>query len=124
MQQVNAFIAAHDKDVRAQQGYGISPRWTGPQAKFVNAREFQRVSIPTGRRSMASEWVLEFAADGTVKKAEPFDALPNFIAANSHHGLVAQFETESAGNGAPERFALKTVDLKKSDWPLGPTITR
>jgi hypothetical protein len=23
-----------------------------------------------------------------------------------------------------ERFALKTVDLKKSDWPLGPTLTR
>ncbi|HEY8009743.1 MAG TPA: hypothetical protein VIE67_01940 [Rudaea sp.] len=66
----------------------------------MNAKEFRRVNIPTGRRSMASEWVLEFTADGSVKKAEPFDALPIFIAANSHHGLVTQYETDNAGNAA------------------------
>jgi hypothetical protein len=124
VQQVNAFIGAHDTDVRAQLWRdGISPRWAGSPAKFVNAKSFRRVNIPTGTRNMASEWVLDFAPDGSVRTAMAFDAIPNFVSANSHHGLVAQYETDAASAGQPERYALKTVDLKKADWPLGPTIT-
>ena len=37
--------------------------------------------------------------------------------------LSTTFETDAAGKDQAERFALKTVDLRKSDWPLGPVRT-
>ncbi len=120
---LNQFVAAHDEDVRAQMWHGgISPRWVEEQVRFENAKSMRRIGV-IGKRDMVSEWVLVFADDGSVKSAEAFDALPNFSAANGHHGLVMQYETEAGGQGHAQRFALKTVDLKKSDWPLGPVRT-
>jgi len=119
--QLNAFIAAHDKDVQAGLWRdGIAPRWAGARLKFENARSFRRVQVPI--RDMVSEWVLVFAADGSVKAAEPFDALPNFIKANADHGLVTQYEVARTGAGYADRYALKTVDLRKADWPIGPVL--
>ena len=122
LQQLKAFVAAHDKDVRDQLWReGIAPRWAGRSVKFENAKSFRRVNVNV--HNMISEWVLDFAPDGSVKKAEPFDAIPNFVAANGHHGLVTQYQTDAAGNGQGDRFSLKTVDLKKADWPFGPVRT-
>ena len=117
--QLNAFIAAHDQDVRSGLWRdGIAPRWAGARLKFENAKSFRRVQVPI--RDMVSEWVLVFAADGSVKAAEPFDALPNFVKANADHGLVMQYEVARTGEGNADRYALKTVDLRKADWPIGP----
>jgi hypothetical protein len=123
-QQTNAFIAQHDADVRVQLWQlGISPRWTGAQAKLVNAKDFHRVGIPIGMRDMVSEWVLDFGADGSVKHTEPFDALPNFIQANTYHGLVSQYAVEGAADAPPDRYALRTIELRKGDHFDGPTRT-
>ncbi len=117
--QLNAFVSAHDKDVRAGLWRdGIAPAWTGGRVRFENAKSFRRVQLPI--RDMVSEWVLDFAPDGSVKVAEPFDALPSFVKANAHHGLVVQYEAAAAGGDAKDRYTLKTVDLRKADWPLGP----
>jgi hypothetical protein len=119
--QLNAFVAAHDKDVRAGLWRdGIAPPWSGPRLKFENAKSMRRVNV-AGARNMISEWVLVFAADGSAKSAAAFDAIPNFTLANGHHSLVMQY---AAGAGADERRALKTVDLRKADWTSGPVRTR
>jgi hypothetical protein len=123
-QQVNAFIAAHDADVRLQLWQlGIAPSWTGPQSKLVNAKNFHTVGVPIGIRDMVSEWVLDFGTDGSVKHALPFDALPNFLEANTYHGLVSQYAIEDAGNAAADRYALRTVELRKGDRFDAPTRT-
>jgi hypothetical protein len=117
--QLNAFVAAHDSDVRAGLWRdGIAPHWAGARLKYENARSFRRVQVPI--RDMLSEWVLVFGVEGSVKVAEPFDALPNFVKANADHGLVSQYEAARAERGAADRYALKTVDLRKADWPIGP----
>jgi hypothetical protein len=117
--QLNEFVAAHDKDVRAGLWrYGIAPGWIGARLKFENAKAFRRVQVPI--RDMVSEWVLVFRIDGSVKVAEPFDALPNFVNANADHGLVTQYEAAKTDSSTGDRYALKTVDLRKADWPIGP----
>ena len=117
--QLNAFVAAHDNDVRAGLWRdGIAPHWAGARLKYENARSFRRVQVPI--RDMLSEWVLVFGVEGSVKVAEPFDALPNFVKANADHGLVTQYEVVRAERSAADRYALKTVDLRKADWPFGP----
>ncbi|WP_157578593.1 hypothetical protein [Rudaea cellulosilytica] len=122
-QQVNAFIAAHDKDVQAQKWiYGISPRWAGDPLKLTNAASFRQVSVPLGKRDITSEWLLDFAPDGSVRRAILFDALPDAIDGSTHHGLVVQYEVEK--DAVADRYALRTVDMKKGDWQFGPTRTR
>ena len=117
--QLNAFVAAHDSDVRTGLWRdGIAPHWAGARLKYENARSFRRVQVPI--RDMLSEWVLVFGVEGSVKVAEPFDALPNFVKANADHGLVSQYEAARADRSAADRYALKTVDLRKADWPIGP----
>jgi hypothetical protein len=124
VQQVNAFIGAHDHDIGAGSWRdGIAPRWTGPRLKFENAKSMRRVGV-IGKRDMVSEWVLRFAADGSVDSAEAFDALPDFISANGHHSLAMQYEAAKADAAQALRFGMKTIDLKRSDWPQGPAITR
>jgi TPR repeat protein len=123
-QQANAFVAAHDKDVRAQEWpFGISPHWAGTQPKLENRASFRRVSVPAGKRDIASEWLLDFAPDGSVRKAVLFDAMPNVIYGNAHHGLVAQFEV-AKDSAVADRYLLWTLDMKKADWQFGPTLTR
>lgn len=122
-QQVNAFIAAHDKDVQAQKWiHGISPRWAGDPLKLTNAASFRQVSVPLGKRDITSEWLLDFAPDGSVRRAILFDALPDAIDGSTHHGLVVQYEVEK--EAVADRYALRTVDMKKGDWQFGPTRTR
>jgi len=117
--QLNAFIAAHDKEVRGEMWRdGIAPHWAGARLKFENAKSFRRVQVPI--RDMLSEWVLVFGAEGSVKVAEPFDALPSFVKANADHGLVTQYEAAKADASTGNRYTLKTVELRKADWPLGP----
>jgi len=120
---LNQFVAAHDNDVRAGMAReGLSPQWARGQARFENAKSLRRVG--TFVHDTISEWVLVFSADGRVTSAEVIDAIPAFKNASGHHGIVTQYETTAAGKDAAERYALKTIDLKKADWPLGPTITR
>jgi len=117
--QLNAFVAAHDSEVRAGMWRdGIAPHWAGARLKFENANSFRRVQVPI--RDMLSEWVLVFGPEGSVKAARPFDALPNFVKANADHGLVTQYEAARADRSEVDRYALKTVDLRKADWPIGP----
>jgi hypothetical protein len=76
------------------------------------------VQVPI--RDMVSEWVLVVATHGSVKAAEPFDALPNFVKANADQGLVTQFSVVRVDASSADRYTLKTVDLRKADWPIGP----
>ena len=123
LQQLNAFTAAHDKDVRADLWRdGIAPRWAGAGVKFKPRSGSRGLAVPL--RQMASEWVLEFGADGSLLKAEAFDALPNFVKASSHHSLASLSEMTPSKDGASERYALQKIELKKSDWPIGPARTR
>jgi hypothetical protein len=46
--------------------------------------------------------------------------LPNFVKANADHALVTQYEAVRADRNAADRYALKIVDLRKADWPIGP----
>ncbi|MEP6939629.1 MAG: hypothetical protein ABI846_07685 [Rudaea sp.] len=120
---LNQFVAAHDGDVRAGMAReGLSPQWAHGQARFENAKDFRRVGVFL--HDTISEWVLGFSADGSVASAEVLDAIPEFKNANGHHGIVMQYRTGASRRDAPERYALKTIDLKKADWPLGPTVTR
>jgi hypothetical protein len=118
---LNQFVAQHDQEVRAQlQREGLAPRWTGRQVKYENAKSMKRVGVSL--HNTVSEWVLVFAADGSVESAEVLDAIPEFIYANGHHGLVTQYRAAQAEKSTGPRFALKVVDLRKADWPLGPTL--
>jgi hypothetical protein len=120
--QLNAFVASHDKDVRAGLWRdGIAPPWSGPRLKFENAKSLRRVNV-AGARNMISEWLLVFAADGSAKGAIAIDAIPNFTIANGHHSLVMQYSADAGGS--TDRYALKTVDLRKADWAAGPVRTR
>jgi hypothetical protein len=122
LQRLNAFIAAHDKDVRADPWRdGISPRWAGAGVKFKPRSGSRGFAVPL--RQMASEWVLVFAADGSLRSAEAFDALPSFVKASSHHSLASLSEMAPAANAASERYALQKIELKKGDWPIGPART-
>ena len=122
LQQVNAFVAAHDKDVRADLWRdGIAPRWAGAGVKFKPRSGSRGFAVPL--RQMASEWVLEFAADGSLRSAEAFDALPSFVKASSHHSLASLSEMAPAVGAVGERYALQKIELKKGDWPIGPVRT-
>ena len=122
LQQLNAFVGAHDKDIRADLWReGIGPRWAGAGAKF-KPRSGSR-GLAVSLRQMLSEWVLEFGADGSLHGAEPFDALPNFVKANSHHNLASLSEMAPAADGSSQRYALQKIELKKGDWILGPART-
>jgi len=119
---LNRFVAEHDKEVRAQLvTAGLSPAWLGPQLPFENAKSMKRVGVDL--RNTVSEWVLTFAADGSVAAAEVLDAIPVFIHANGHRALVTQYRAAPAEKGAPERLTMKVVDLRKVDWPVGPVRT-
>ena len=122
LQQLNAFVGAHDKDIRADLWRdGIGTRWAGAGAKF-KPRSGSR-GLAVSLRQMLSEWVLEFGADGALHAAEPFDALPSFVKANSHHNLASLSEMAPAAATATERYAVQKIELKKSDWPIGPART-
>jgi hypothetical protein len=122
LQQLDAFVAAHDKDVRADLWRdGIAPRWAGAGVKFKPRSGSRGLAVPL--RQMASEWVLEFAADGSLRSAEAFDALPSFVKASSHHSLASLSEMAPAAGAAGERYALQKIELKKGDWPIGPART-
>lgn len=119
LQQLNAFIGVHDKDIRADLWTdGIRPRWAGTGAKF-KPRSGSR-GLAVSLRQMLSEWVLDFGADGSLRSAEAFDALPNFVKANSHHNLASLSEMPPAAGAAGDRYAVQKIELKKGDW-IGPT---
>ncbi len=122
LQQLNVFVAAHDKDIRADLWRdGIAPRWAGAGVKFKPRSGSRGFAVPL--RQMASEWLLEFGADGSLRSAQAFDALPSFVKASSHHSLASLSEMPAAANAASERYALQKIELKKSDWPIGPVRT-
>jgi len=118
LQQLNAFIGQHDKDIRADLARdGISPRWAGGGAKFKPRSGSRGFAVPL--RQMLSEWVLEFAADGSLRSAEAFDALPSFVKASSHHSLASLSEMAPAADASNERYALQKIELRKGDR-IGP----
>jgi len=122
LQQLNAFITAHDKDVRADLWRdGIAPRWAGAGVKFKPRSGSRGLAISL--RQMLSEWVLVFGADGSLKSAEPLDALPSFTKASSHHNLASLSEMTPAAGATGERYAVQKIELKKGDWPIGPVRT-
>ena len=115
VQQVNAFIAAHDKDVRAQEWrYGISPRWAGVQPKRqpANRKSFHEANNGWTKHSVVAEWVLDFAPDGTARRALAFDALPAVKDGGLSHGVVLQYTTEPA-SGTAQRLMLWTEERIK-----------
>jgi hypothetical protein len=119
---LNQFVAEHDKDVRAQMiRSGISPRWASGQAKLANAKSMRQLG--TDLHNAVSEWVLVFGADGSTVAALAFDTIPNLVDASRHHGSAMQFEAAPVKKDAPVRYALKTLELRRSGW-LEPMITR
>ena len=121
LQQLNAFIGQHDKDIRADLARdGISPRWAGAGAKFKPRSGSRGILIQL--RQMLSEWVLVFDADGSLRSAEAFDALPSFVKASSHHNLAALSEMAAAAGAPGERYAVQKIELRKGDT-FGPVRT-
>jgi len=121
LQQVNAFVGAHDKDIRADLWRdGVAPRWAGAGAKFKPRSGSRGLAISL--RQMLSEWALDFNSDGSLRSAEAFDSMPNFVKASSHHNLASLSEMAPAAGAPGERYAVQKIELKKGDW-IGPTRT-
>jgi hypothetical protein len=112
LQHVNDFIVAHDKDVRAHfVRDGLSSAWKDEKIQFVNDKPVHGAQV--NPLNSVSEWIMEFAADGSVQSARLFDAIPDAVAAHGHHGLVVQLRANAAASGHAPRYLLHTEQWKR-----------
>ena len=113
LQHVNDFVTAHDADIRAHlMRHGLSKAAQGEAVDVVNEEAFRKVGVHPA--DSMSEWVIEFAPDGSVREAHLFDAIPDFEKARGHHRIVNQLRTTAVDATHPPRYLLRT-----NEWHRG-----
>jgi hypothetical protein len=101
----------------------IAPRWAGAGVKFNLAAA--RAALPCRCGKWRPNGCSAFAADGSLRSAEAFDALPRFSSSRPARITASRRcpKMAPAAGAAGERYAMQKIELKKGDWPIGPVRT-
>lgn len=111
LERLNDFIVAHDQDVRAHLVRdGLSAMWKDEKIQFTN----EKSTVEVHPANSVSEWVMEFAPDGSVSSARLFDAIPDVVKAHGHHGVIAQIRANAVASDHRPRYLVHTAEWKRA----------
>lgn len=120
IQHVNAFIAAHDADIRDGMSSSETAYESGNTHKKTENLNFLPMValLPQHHRDCYAEYVIEFASDGSAKQAWILDALPDIKVGKDLRAAAMRVRVNAVDAASTPRFALVPLDFSFGQYSL------